>query len=141
MSEKGKKFINEFKEFALKGNVLDLAIGVIIGGAFNKIVSALVENIIMPIIGVLTGGVNFNSLAYEIKPGVPLNYGIFIQNVVDFIITALSIFVFIKVISKLNRNKEEAVEEPKVEESELTVDQELLTEIRDLLKKNNSEQI
>lgn len=141
MSNKGKKFLTEFKEFALKGNVLDLAIGVIIGGAFNKIVSSLVADIIMPIIGVITGGVDFKGLVYEIKPGVPLNYGIFIQNIVDFLITALSIFVFIKAISKLNRKKEEVNEEPAVEEPKLTVDQELLVEIRDLLKKNDSEQI
>lgn len=141
MGEKGKKFINEFKEFALKGNVLDLAIGVIIGGAFNKIVSSLVSDIIMPPIAALTGGVNFENLVYEIKPGVVLPYGNFIQNVVDFLITAFSIFIFIKVISKLNRKKEEVKEEQVVEEPELTVEQELLTEIRDLLKKNDEAQI
>lgn len=136
MHEKGKKIINEFKEFAVRGNVLDLAIGVIIGGAFNKIVSSLVENIIMPPIAAITGGVDFENLVYVIKPDVVLKYGIFIQNVVDFLITALSIFIFIKVISKLNRKKEEVKEEPK-----LTVEQELLTEIRDLLKKNDEAQI
>ena len=148
MGKKGKKYITEFKEFALKGNVLDLAVGVIIGGAFNKIVSSLVNDIIMPPIAAITGGVDFKDLVYVLKPAVSkevgpvtLNYGAFIQNVVDFIIIALSIFVFIKVISKINRKKEEVVEEPIVEEPELTVEQELLTEIRDLLKKNNSEQI
>ena len=139
MGDKGKKFLTEFKEFALKGNVLDLAIGVIIGGAFNKIVSSLVEDIIMPPIGVIIGGVKFNQLAYELKPAVgdnpaiTLNYGAFIQNIVDFLIIALSVFIFIKVISKLNRKKEK--EEAVVEEPKLTVEQELLTEIRDLLKK------
>ncbi len=146
MREKGKKFLTEFKEFALKGNVLDLAIGVIIGGAFNKIVSSLVNDIIMPPIGAITGGVDFKDLSYILKPAVgeveavTLNYGAFIQNVVDFVIIALSIFVFIKVIAKLNRKKE-VEEEVVAEEPKLTVEQELLTEIRDLLKKNNSEQI
>ncbi len=148
MTNKGKKFLTEFKEFALKGNVLDLAIGVIIGGAFNKIVSSLVSDIIMPPIGAITGGVDFKDLKYVLKPAtelteaVTLNYGAFIQNVVDFLIIALSIFVFVKVITVLNRKKEEeVVEEAKAEEPELTVEQELLTEIRDLLKENHSEQI
>lgn len=140
MKEKGKKFISEFKDFAMKGNVLDLAIGVIIGGAFNKIVSSLVKDIIMPPIGVLTGGVNFSDLSYVLKPAVEgvsdavtLNYGLFIQNIVDFLIIALSIFIFIKIVSKLNGKKEE---EAKKEEKEkkLTIEQELLTEIRNLLK-------
>ncbi|MDZ5010276.1 large-conductance mechanosensitive channel protein MscL, partial [Clostridium perfringens] len=129
MKEKGKKFINEFKDFAMKGNVLDLAVGVVIGGAFNKIVSSLVNDIIMPLIGVLTGGVNFKDLSYTVK-GAELTYGMFIQNIVDFIIIALSIFVFIKVVSKLNRKKEEEVEAKKEEEKKLTMDQELLVEIR-----------
>ena len=104
MKEKGEKFISEFKDFAMKGNVLDLAIGVIIGGAFNKIVSSLVKDIIMPPIGLITGGVNFSELAYVLKPGeggndpVTLNYGLFIQNIVDFLIIALSIFIFIKIV-------------------------------------------
>ena len=147
MREKSKKFITEFKEFALKGNVLDLAIGVIIGGAFNKIVSSLVNDIIMPPIGAITGGVDFKDLKYILKPqigdipAVTLNYGAFIHNVVDFLIIAFSIFIFIKVVSKLNRKKEEAnKEESIVEEPKLTVEQELLTEIRDLLKKNDSVQ-
>ena len=148
MNEKGKKFITEFKEFALKGNVLDLAIGVIIGGAFNKIVSSLVNDIIMPPIGAITGGVDFKDLKYILKPemgdnpAVTLNYGAFIQNVVDFFIIALSIFIFIKVVSKLNKKKkdESNEEEIKEEEPKLTIEQELLTEIRDLLKQNDSEQ-
>ncbi|MBE6053118.1 MAG: large-conductance mechanosensitive channel protein MscL [Clostridium sartagoforme] len=137
MKEKGKGFIKEFKEFALKGNVLDLAIGVIIGGAFNKIVSSLVNDIIMPPIAAITGGISFEDLAYEIKPGVLLKYGAFIQNVVDFLIIALSIFIFIKILSKLNAKKEKAEEESKAEESKLPTEQELLTEIRDLLKENS----
>lgn len=147
MTNKGKKFLSEFKEFALRGNVLDLAIGVIIGGAFNKIVSSLVQDIIMPPIGAITGGVDFKDLVYVLKPAVgetpavTLNYGSFIQNVVDFLIIALSIFIFIKVVTKLNRKNEEVKEEPVVEEPKLTVEQELLTEIRDLLKENHSEQV
>ena len=122
MREKSKKFITEFKEFALKGNVLDLAIGVIIGGAFNKIVSSLVNDIIMPPIGAITGGVDFKDLKYILKPqigdipAVTLNYGAFIQNVVDFLIIAFSIFIFIKVVSKLNRKKEEANKEESIVE-------------------------
>ncbi|MCR1951996.1 large-conductance mechanosensitive channel protein MscL [Clostridium sp. DSM 100503] len=140
MKEKGKKFISEFKDFAMKGNVLDLAIGVIIGGAFNKIVSSLVKDIIMPPIGVLTGGVNFSDLSYVLKPAiegvsdaVTLNYGLFIQNIVDFLIIALSIFIFIKIVNKLNGKKEEEAKKEE-EKKKLTVEQELLTEIRNLLK-------
>ncbi|MCF0147782.1 MAG: large-conductance mechanosensitive channel protein MscL [Clostridium sp.] len=144
MSDKGKKFLTEFKEFALKGNVLDLAIGVIIGGAFNKIVSSLVQDVIMPLIGIIVGGVKFEDLAYVLKSetatteAVTLKYGAFIQNVVDFLIIALSIFVFIKIITKLNRKREEeAIEEAENKEPELTVEQELLIEIRDLLKEKS----
>ena len=144
MSDKGKKFLTEFKEFALKGNVLDLAIGVIIGGAFNKIVSSLVQDVIMPLIGIIVGGVKFEDLAYVLKSetatteAVTLKYGAFIQNVVDFLIIALSIFVFIKIITKLNRKREEeAIAEAENKEPELTVEQELLIEIRDLLKEKS----
>lgn len=140
MKEKGKKFISEFKEFAMKGNVLDLAVGVIIGGAFNKIVSSLVKDIIMPPIGLLTGGVNFQDLTYTLKEAVPgvsdaivISYGLFIQNVVDFIIIALSVFIFIKIINKLNKKKQE---ESKPQEDKKTREEELLTEIRDILKNN-----
>lgn len=146
MKEKGKKFISEFKDFAMKGNVLDLAVGVIIGGAFNKIVSSLVKDIIMPPIGVITGGVNFQDLAYTLVPAVDgkeavvLSYGLFIQNVVDFLIIALSVFVFIKVLGKLNSKKGDELlrdsEEDVSEEEVPTKEQELLTEIRDLLKNN-----
>ncbi|EOR24425.1 MULTISPECIES: large-conductance mechanosensitive channel protein MscL [Clostridium] len=140
MKEKGKKFISEFKDFAMKGNVLDLAVGVIIGGAFNKIVSSLVKDIIMPPIGLLTGGVNFQDLTYTLKEAVPgvsdaivISYGLFIQNVVDFIIIALSVFIFIKIINKLNKKKQE---ESKPQEDKKTREEELLTEIRDILKNN-----
>ena len=141
MKEKTKGFLAEFKAFAMKGNVIDLAVGVIIGGAFNKIVSSLVGDIIMPIIGALVGGTNFENLQIVLsdagsEPAV-LKYGLFIQNVVDFIIIAFSIFVMIKVIGKLNRKKEAEKEEvvEVVKEPELTREEILLTEIRDLLKK------
>lgn len=145
MKEKGKKFVNEFKEFAMKGNVIDLAVGVIIGGSFNKIVSSLVDNVIMPVIGLFTGGVNFENLEYTLRAAgngeeaLVLRYGLFIQNVVDFLIIALSVFVMIKVISKINRKKEEndaAKEELKEEVP--TKEEILLTEIRDLLKEKNN---
>ncbi len=135
-----KKFISEFKSFALKGNIFDLAIGVVIGGAFNKIVSSLVTDIIMPIVGFLTGGINFTEYKITLveaigdKAAVTLNIGLFIQNVVDFLIIALSIFVTIKVIAKLEKRvkKEQKAEEKKTPEEVI-----LLKEIRDLLKENN----
>jgi large conductance mechanosensitive channel len=130
-------FIQDFKAFALKGNVMDMAVGVIIGGAFGKIVSSLVSDILMPLIGMATGGIDFTQLKYVIKEAegeaeaVVLPYGQFIQNVVDFLIIALCIFFMVKGIAALSRKKEEApapAPEPSAEEK-------LLTEIRDLLKK------
>lgn len=124
--------LKEFKEFAMKGNVLDLAVGVVIGGAFGKIVTSLVNDIIMPIVGVLTGGLDFKGLKLIVNSSLTINYGMFIQNVVDFIIVSFSIFLFIKGINKLKREKkiEEAItEKPKISEDIL-----LLKEIRDLLK-------
>lgn len=147
MKDKGKKFLQEFKEFAMKGNVLDLAIGVVMGGAFNKIVSSLVNNMIMPLVGLLIGGVNFKDLTYVLRPAIDgkdpvlLEYGLFIQNVVDFIIIAFSIFIFIKVVAKLNRKKEEEeVKEEAPAEVELTAEQVLLTEIRDILKDSKKQE-
>lgn len=130
--------IKEFKEFAVKGNVVDLAVGVIIGAAFGKIVSVLVNNVIMPPIGVLLGGTDFSSLAITIKQGVAgvsepvlLKYGLFINALIDFLIIALVLFFFIKTINILKRTKEEAPPEaPAPTQQEI-----LLTEIRDLLKK------
>ncbi|MDD7795395.1 large-conductance mechanosensitive channel protein MscL [Clostridium sp. 'White wine YQ'] len=130
--------LKEFKEFAVKGNVVDLAVGVVIGGAFGKIVTSMVNDIIMPLVGALTGGVNFTYLKIVFKeahgdiPEVALNYGNFIQNVIDFLIISFSIFLFIKLINKLKREKKvEVVEtEPKPSDEVL-----LLREIRDLLKK------
>ncbi|WP_338596411.1 large-conductance mechanosensitive channel protein MscL [Clostridium baratii] len=134
-----KEFLSEFKAFALKGNIFDLAIGVIIGGAFNKIVSSLVNDIIMPIIGVLTGGINFRD--YKIfltnplygTQALTLNIGMFFQNIIDFLIIALSIFLAIKLVTRLERKKE-LEEEVLPEKEDETVT--LLTEIRDLLKDN-----
>ena len=133
-------FIQDFKAFALKGNVVDMAVGVIIGGAFGKIVTSVVNNIIMPPIGVLTGGVDFTDLKLIIKEAegeaeaVTLNYGQFIQDVVDFLIIAFCIFLMVKGISALNRKKEEEAAAP-APAPEPSAEEKLLTEIRDLLKK------
>lgn len=130
-------FIKEFREFAMRGNVVDMAVGVIIGGAFGKIVSSLVADIFMPVLGVLTGGIDFKDLKFVLKgavgevPAVTLNYGAFIQNVLDFIIIAFAIFLMIKALNKLkNQKPAEPTEPPKPSNQEV-----LLTEIRDLLKK------
>lgn len=120
----------DFKKFAIQGNVLDLAVAVVIGGAFGKIVSSLVDNIIMPLVGVLLGGYSFEKLSVKIGD-VVIEYGIFIQSVVDFLIISMSIFIFIKLLAKLKIQKEEekTEEEPKVDP-----EIELLSEIRDLLQ-------
>ncbi len=126
----------EFKEFAVKGNVIDMAVGIIIGAAFSKIVSSLVGDLIMPPIGVMLGGVDFSNLsiiikeAAEGKPAVAISYGKFIQTIIDFTIIAFSIFVAIKGINKLKRPEPATPDAPPV----LTKDQELLVEIRELLK-------
>ena len=130
-------FISEFKEFAVKGNVIDMAVGVVIGGAFGKIVTSLVGDVIMPIVGVITGGVNFTDLKITLKeavgetPAVSINYGAFIQNIIDFTIIAFCIFVAIKAINKLKREKPAEPEAP----AEPSEDILLLREIRDSLKK------
>lgn len=124
----------EFKEFAMKGNVIDLAIGVVIGGAFGKIVTALVDFIIIPIVGMLTGGIDLTeSLMFGIGKA-QIQLGAFIQSIIDFLIIAFSIFIALRVLAKLNRKKkEEVVEEPAL--PELDTKEELLKEIRDLLRK------
>ena len=130
--------LKEFKEFISKGNVVDLAVGVIIGGAFGKIVTSLVNNIIMPLIGVIIGGINFTNLSIKIGESV-IAYGSFIQNIIDFLIIAACIFAFVKFVNKItNLNKVEVKEEPKKEEPKVAEDIKLLTEIRDLLKKQNT---
>ena len=129
-------FLSEFKEFAMKGNVVDLAVGVIIGAAFGKIVSSLVEYIIMPALGLLIGGVNFTDLAVTLKeaqgdiPAVVLKYGNFLQTVFDFMIVAFAIFLAIKAMNKLKRKQEVAPPAPPAPAADVV----LLTEIRDLLK-------
>lgn len=138
------KIVKEFKEFISKGNVVDLAVGVIIGGAFGKIVTSLVEDLIMPPIGVLIGGVNFADLKIPLKPAsvdaagkvipaVSINYGNFIQISFNFLIIAAAVFMMIKLINRLKREekKEQAKQAKAVEKEEVK----LLTEIRDLLKK------
>ena len=125
-----KSFINEFKEFAMKGSVMDMAIGVIIGGAFGKIVTSLVDDLIMPILGIFTGGVNFADLKYVMTEDNAIAYGAFIQNIIDFLLIALSIFIVIKLINKARRPKEEEEAAPE----EPGEDVKLLSEIRDLLK-------
>ena len=123
-----KKYIEEFKKFIAKGNVVDLAVAVIIGGAFGKIVTSLVNDILMPIIGVILGGLDFTSLTLKFHDAT-INYGMFIQNIVDFLIIAICIFIFIKFIERLIPKKEEVKEAPKKADDIL-----LLEEIRDLLK-------
>lgn len=134
LAKKGGKFVNEFKDFIAKGNVLDLAVGVVIGGAFGKIVTSLVDDIIMPIVGALIGGVDFTGLSVKIGEA-NITYGNFIQNIIDFLIIALCIFIFIKLISRFKRKEEEEIVE-EVKKDEQIV---LLEEIRDLLKKDNKE--
>ncbi|NMA01532.1 MAG: large-conductance mechanosensitive channel protein MscL [Clostridia bacterium] len=131
--------LQEFKEFAVKGNALDLAVGVIIGGAFGKIVTSLVNDLIMPILSILIGGINFSDLKYVITPAegdiaeVAFSYGAFIQSVIDFLIVAFSIFLFIKFLNSLKKKEEEPEPEPE-SPPEPTKEELLLTEIRDLLK-------
>ena len=124
-----KKLLNEFKEFISKGNVIDMAVGVVIGSAFSKIVTSLVNDIIMPIIGIIIGGLDFTSLSIKVKNSEIL-YGSFIQNIVDFLIIAACIFIVIKI---MNRFKKPKKEDPKP--VEIPEDVKLLTEIRDLLMK------
>lgn len=128
--------VSEFKEFISRGNVVDLAVGVIIGGAFGKIVSSLVADIIMPFISIIVGAVNFKDLSFVLKDAVDetaavtLNYGMFIQNIFDFLIIAASIFMFIKLINNFKRKKEDIpAPPPEPNKQEL-----LLEEIRDILK-------
>lgn len=130
-----KKIISEFKEFISRGNVVDLAVGVIVGSAFGKIVTSLVNDILMPIIGVILGGINFTSLTLRFR-NATIYYGNFIQNIVDFLIVAFCIFIFVKVINALT-NKAHKKEEKKEEVPKKSDEVILLEEIRDLLKKKN----
>jgi large conductance mechanosensitive channel len=130
--------LQEFKAFAMRGNVMDMAVGIVIGGAFGKIVSSLVSDVIMPPIGMLTGGIDFSAMKWVLKPAddsdpkhkiaeVAINYGSFINTIITFIIVAFAIFMLIKMMNRLQQKKEEAPAAP-------PADVALLTEIRDLLK-------
>lgn len=142
-----KNIFAEFREFAVKGNVIDLAVGVIIGSAFGKIVSSLVADIFTPILGILVGGVNFTNLnavlrpeytdsAGNVVPAVTLNYGNFLQNTFDFIIVAFSIFLVVKTLNTVKKaqEKKQQKEETKQVKQAMSKQEQLLTEIRDLLK-------
>lgn len=130
-----KKIIKEFREFAVKGNVIELATAVIIGGAFGKIVSSLVADIVMPLISLITGGTSFNEWRITLRsnPPVVMNVGIFIQNIVDFLLIAAAIFLMVKLLSKL-KDQFNKKEEEKKTEAKPSKEEELLTEIRDILK-------
>ena len=145
-----KKFLNEFKDFAMRGNVIDMAIGVVIGGAFGKITTSLVDNIIMPLIGLLTGGIDLtkwdivlkpavtemvDGVMTETTPAVMLGIGTLLTVIINFIIIAFVIFLLIKGMNRLHRKKED---EPAVEQPAAPTSEELLTEIRDLLKERNT---
>lgn len=139
------KFLQDFKAFAMKGNIVDMAVGVIIGGAFGKIVSSLVNDIIMPVLSLMTGGDGYANMKYIIKAAEPahdgiaaieavsINYGTFIQNIVDFLIIAFSIFVALRVTMKFMHKEKEA--EAEAPAPAPTPEETLLTEIRDILKK------
>jgi large conductance mechanosensitive channel len=129
--------LKEFKEFISRGNVLDLAVGVIIGGAFSNIVTSLVNNIFTPILGIFFGGVDFTNLKFTIGDSSVM-YGSFIQSIIDFLITALCIFIIVKLVNRINNDLHKLTnssEEVKEETTEVSEDIKLLTEIRDLLKK------
>ena len=143
-----KKFLEEFKAFAMRGNVVDMAVGIIIGGAFGKIVSSFVGDIVMPALGLLVGGIDFSDLSVtlkqavmengqEIAPAVMLRYGAFIQVIIDFVIIAFAIFMMIKAMAMLQRKKAEAVAETPAPapEPQISEEQKLLAEIRDIMKK------
>jgi large conductance mechanosensitive channel len=127
-----KHFLEEFKRFALRGNVVDLAVAVVVGGAFGKITSSLVDNIVMPLIGILIGGIDLSDLSFSVG-GAEVTYGVFLQNVVDFVIIAFAVFVAIKLMSRLQRKQDEAPEEEKP--APPPEDIQLLREIRDALRK------
>ena len=143
------KFINEFKEFAVKGNAVDMAVGVIIGGAFGKIVTSIVNDIIMPPIGWIIGGVNFSELkatlpavkvaGEELAPAT-INYGSFIQTILDFLIIALCVFFLVRIINKLARKRKKVEQKAaKPEPPKVSAEEKLLVEIRDLLKERNEQ--
>jgi len=134
-NKKINKGVSEFKEFITKGDVVDLAVGVIVGGAFGKIVTSLVNDILMPVIGIVIGGIDFSNLSVNIVDA-KIMYGSFIQQILDFLIISLCIFIFVKIISKFIRKKEAEEATEKVVKTEEVM---LLEEIRDLLKEQKSE--
>ena len=125
------KLIDEFKAFAMKGNVVDMAVGIIIGAAFGKIITSLVNDVIMPPIGLLIGGIDFSGLSIALKSGVVIKYGMFINTIIDFTIVAFAIFMMIKALNRLKKKEEEKPATPPKPSDEVV----LLSEIRDLLKK------
>ena len=144
-----KKFFDEFKAFAMRGNVIDLAVGVVIGGAFGKITTSIVNDIIMPVISMITGGISFEDWKWVLKEAVmsadglteevaeiAINYGNTIAIILDFVIIAFAVFCMVKAINSLHRKKEEPAPEP-APEPEPSAEEKLLTEIRDLLKEKN----
>lgn len=138
------KLLHEFKEFASRGNVLDLAVGVIIGGAFNKIVSSLVGDIFLPVLGVIVGGINFTNLHFEIRgigsTPVVIRYGNFLQTSFDFLLMAVAVFIVVRAVNALRRLQDEQDEVDK-KDPPLTREELLLTEIRDLLKRDKERPI
>jgi large conductance mechanosensitive channel len=133
--------LSEFKEFAIKGNVVDMAVGIIVGAAFGKIISSFVKDIVMPPIGVMLGGVNFSDLSVVIQeaagdiPAVAIKYGLFTQTIIDFFIISMAIFIAVKVMNNMKKTEEETPEEEPTPSNEEV----LLTEIRDLLKSKSSQ--
>ena len=134
MKEKSKGFFGEFKEFIARGNVMDMAVGVIIGGAFSAITTSLINDIIMPILGIFTSSISFADLAVEVG-GAVITYGNFVQAVLNFLVMALVVFCLVKSMNSFHKKKEESPAEP-APEPEPSAEEKLLTEIRDLLKKD-----
>lgn len=144
-----KKFFNEFKDFAMRGNVIDMAVGVVIGGAFGKITTSLVNDVIMPLVSMLAGGIDFTTWKWILKAAqgtegeagyvaeVAVNFGNLISVILDFIIIAFCIFLMIRGINRLNKKEEAPAEEPAPEEPKAPTSEELLAEIRDLLAGQN----
>ncbi len=137
-----KKFVTEFRDFIAKGNVIDMAVAVVIGGAFGKIVASLVADIVMPLIGLICGGNNVSELKWVIreaageKPELAMTYGVFIQAIIDFILIALCIFIFLKILLAAKTKFSKKEEEPAAEEEPKETTEEILADIRELLKKD-----
>ena len=129
-----KNFLKEFKEFINRGNVMDMAVGVVIGGAFTAIVTSLVDNVIMPLVGIISGGISIEELSVTVG-GAALKYGVFLQNVLDFLIVAFVVFCVIKGMNRMKEKLAKEKEEAPAEPEPVPEDIQLLTEIRDLLKK------